>query len=227
MKRPIHKWQPEDRPREKCLNQGARQLTTTECLALIIQSGCKTHSAVDVARELLHKYESRLDRLASAEPKEWESAPGIGPAKAARIAAALELARRSEGLPAGAYPSIQSSRQAYELLRTDLSALNHEEFWAIYLSQANKVQRKMCISKGGWTQTLADSRVILQQALTHKSTAIIVAHNHPSGRLVPSEADRQLTQRLKSSCQMLDIALLDHLIIGRDDYVSFADSGWM
>ena len=224
---PISAWQPEERPREKCLSHGVRSLSTSECLALILQTGSHKQSALDLARTLLQPYDGDLSAMLKASPVEWEAVPGIGPAKSARIAAALELSRRLLNQPQVIAPCIKSSKDSYDALKDQLDDIDHEEFWVLYLSQANRVLHKACIGKGGWSQTLADSRVIYQVALTHKACGIIVAHNHPSGRLHPSHADRQLTKRLQQVAKMLDITFLDHLIIGKGDYVSFADKGWL
>jgi len=209
---PIPQWSPEDRPREKCLDQGARSLTTTECLALLLRTGDRSRTALS---------------LAQANPEGWTQTPGVGPAKAAALAAAFELGRRMREEEGVVPQRIRASADAFEVLRPKLEGLDHEEFWVVYLSRAHEVLASECVGKGGWTGTLADLRVVYQRALARRAPAIVVAHNHPSGRLVPSPEDRALTQRMVHAGQFLDIVLLDHLIIGRRDYVSFADRGWL
>ena len=209
---PIPQWSPEDRPREKCLDQGARSLTTTECLALLLRTGDRSRTALS---------------LAQANPEGWTQTPGVGPAKAAALAAAFELGRRMREEEGVVPQRIRASADAFEVLRPKLEGLDHEEFWVVYLSRAHEVLASECVGKGGWTGTLADLRVVFQRALARRAPAIVVAHNHPSGRLVPSPEDRALTQRMVHAGQFLDIVLLDHLIIGRRDYVSFADRGWL
>ena len=153
---------------------------------------------------------------------------GMGPAKAAALAAAFELGRRMrEGAEQGVRKRIYGSKEAFEVLRPKLLSLDHEEFWVLFLSRAHEVIGCECVGKGGWTGTVADLRVLFQRALELRAPAVIVAHNHPSGRLVPSEEDRELTRRLVQVGVFLDIGVLDHLIVGQGDYVSFADKGWM
>ena len=153
---------------------------------------------------------------------------GLGPAKAAALAAAFELGRRMrEGEEVAVRKRIFGSKEAFELLKPKLLSLDHEEFWVLFLSRAHEVLACECVGKGGWTGTVADLRVLFQRALELRAPAVIVAHNHPSGRLVPSEEDKELTRRLVQVGVFLDIGVLDHLIVGQRDYVSFADKGWM
>jgi len=224
---PIPQWSPEDRPREKCLDQGARSLTTTECLALLLRTGDRSRTALSLAQALWRAHGEDLHALAQANPEGWTQTPGVGPAKAAALAAAFELGRRMREEEGVVPQRIRASADAFEVLRPKLEGLDHEEFWVVYLSRAHEVLASECVGKGGWTVTLADLRVVFQRALAQRAPAIVVAHNHPSGRLVPSPEDRALTQRMVHAGQFLDIVLLDHLIIGRRDYVSFADRGWL
>ncbi len=224
---PIPEWSPEDRPREKCLAQGARSLSTTECLALLLRSGDRDGTALSLAQGLWRAHGEDLQALVLANPEGWMQTHGVGPAKATALAAAFELGRRMRDGDGAAPKRIRGSVDAYEVLRPKLEGLDHEEFWVMYLSRAHEVLASECIGKGGWTGTLADLRVLYQRALARRAPAILVGHNHPSGRLVPSPEDRELTQRMLHAGRFLDIVLLDHLIIGRRDYVSFADKGWL
>ena len=222
---PISAWQPGERPREKCLSHGVRSLSTSECLALILQTGSHKQSALDLARTLLQPYDGDLSAMREASPVEWEAVPGIGPAKSARIAAALELSRRLLNQPQVIAPCIKSSKDSYDALKDQLDDIDHEEFWVLYLNRKNEVIKKENISKGGISGTIADSKIIFKSAIEKLSSAIILCHNHPSGNLKPSKADISLTKKLKETGVILDTPVLDHLIIGEKDYFSFADEG--
>ena len=198
--------------------QGIRGMTSAECLALILRSGTRENSAVDLARALLEEYGGQLQRLASADVLALQSMGGVGLAKAAAVAAAFEVGRDR---------FIRGSDDVFQLLNPSMSALDHEQFWVVYLNRANKIIHYECVGRGGWTATAADVRVVYQRALALRSPALVVAHNHPSGRLEPSEEDRRLTQRLVEGAKILELTCLDHLIIGQNQYVSFADRGWM
>ena len=223
----IPQWSSEDRPREKCLSQGSRSLTTTECLALLLRTGHRDGTALSLAQGLWRAHGEDLQTLIEASPEVWMHSFGVGPAKSAALAAAFELGRRMREGEGGSRQTIRGSADAFDVLRPKLEALDHEEFWVMYLSRAHHVLACECIGKGGWTGTVADLRVLFQRALIWRAPAIVVAHNHPSGRLVPSAEDRELTNRMVHAGKFLDIVLLDHLIIGRRDYVSFADRGWL
>lgn len=224
----IRLWSEEDRPRERALSNGIRGMTSSECLALILRSGTRTHSAVDLARVILDDFGGSLDQLASADVVALQRIGGVGLAKAAAVSAAFELGRRASGSGRVAAANVvRGSRDVFQLLNPCLSALDHEQFWVVYMNRANRVVHYECVGKGGWTATAADVRVVYQRALALKTPALIVAHNHPSGQLEPSEEDRRLTQRLVEGAKILDLTCLDHLIIGQNQYVSFADRGWM
>lgn len=224
----IREWSPEDRPQEKCLAQGSRALSTAECLALLIRSGAQGASALQVAQKLWRAHGEDLQRLSAARPEALMREVGLGPAKAAALAAAFELGRRMrEGEEVAVRKRIFGSKEAFEVLKPKLLSLDHEEFWVLFLNRAHEVLACECVGKGGWTGTVADLRVLFQRALELRAPAVIVAHNHPSGRLVPSEEDKELTRRLVQVGVFLDIGVLDHLIVGQRDYVSFADKGWM
>lgn len=224
----IKLWSEEDRPRERALSRGIRGMTTSECLALVLRSGTRSQSAIDLARSMLDAYGGSIDRLAAADVVALQSLGGIGLAKAAAVSAAFELGRRaSSGARQGEAKVVRGSSDVFQLLNPSLAALDHEQFWVVYLNRGNKVVHYECVGKGGWTATAADVRVVYHRALALKTPALVVAHNHPSGRLEPSEEDRRLTQRLVEGARILDLTCLDHLIIGQNQYVSFADRGWM
>ena len=226
--RSIRSWSEEERPRERAMAQGIRSMTSAECLALILRSGTRENSAVDLARALLEEYGGQLQRLASADVLALQGLGGVGLAKAAAVAAAFELGRRAAGNESvGRDRFIRGSDDVFQLLNPSMSALDHEQFWVVYLNRANKIIHYECVGRGGWTATAADVRVVYQRALALRSPALVVAHNHPSGRLEPSEEDRRLTQRLVEGAKILELTCLDHLIIGQNQYVSFADRGWM
>jgi DNA repair protein RadC len=224
----IKLWSEEDRPRERALACGIRGMTTSECLALILRSGTRSKSAIDLARSVLDAYGGSVERLASADVIALQNLGGIGLAKAAAVSAAFELGRRAaNGSRLEEAKVVRGSSDVFQLLNPSLAALDHEQFWVVYLNRGNKVVHYECVGKGGWTATAADVRVVYQRALALKTPALVVAHNHPSGRLEPSDEDRRLTQRLVEGARILDLTCLDHIIIGQNQYVSFADRGWM
>jgi DNA repair protein RadC len=219
----IKAWAEEDRPREKLSTQGRRALTDAELIAILIGSGSRTETAVELSKRILHHYDNDLNRLAKASIQELSNFRGIGEAKAISIIAALEIGRRRDDTEIKAVESILSSKDAYNLMRRHLVDLNHEEFWIILLGRASKVLGKELISKGGLSGTVADPKVIFHIALQHQASGIILIHNHPSGNLKPSQLDISLTKRLSEAGRMLDIQILDHLIIDDTGYYSFGD----
>lgn len=223
----IKNWSEDDRPREKMLLRGAGALTDAELLTILISSGTKEKSALDLAREILSLARNNLQQLGRLGVADFKKVKGIGEARAITIAAALELGRRrqiSEGLQR---PALSGSRQVVEILTPLLRDLNHEAFCALYLNSANKLLHYEILSNGGLSGTVADTRIILKHALMHSASSIIVAHNHPSGNLRASEQDRLLTGKLKDSAALMDIKLLDHIIISGDGFLSMADEGIM
>ncbi|MBS1521260.1 MAG: DNA repair protein RadC [Bacteroidetes bacterium] len=219
----IKAWAEEDRPREKLSTQGRRALTDAELIAILIGSGSRTETAVELSKRILHHYDNDLNRLAKASIQELSNFRGIGEAKAISIIAALEIGRRRDDTEVKAVESILSSKDAYNLMRRHLVDLNHEEFWIILLGRSSKVLGKELISKGGLSGTVADPKIIFHIALQHQASGIILIHNHPSGNLKPSQLDISLTKRLSEAGRMLDIQILDHLIIGDTGYYSFGD----
>ena len=219
----IKNWSQGDQPREKLRDKGKTVLSDAELVAILIGSGNKNESAVDLCKRILASVDNNLSELGKLSIKQLMEFKGIGEAKAITIAAALELGRRRRGEEALNKKKITSSKSVFEVMQPILGDLPHEEFWIIYLNNSNKVLLKQQQSKGGITGTLVDVRLVLKQALEVGATSLILAHNHPSGTLVPSEADKQLTQKLKQAANSLDIKVLDHLIVTEKAYFSFAD----
>lgn len=223
---PISKLTATDRPRERLLQLGRSVLSDSELIAILLGSGLKDKSALTLAREMLHGA-GGLRSLARWNTDDYLRYPGIGEAKAIRVIAAFELGRRYPLEPPNTKPVITNSSDAYDQLYPVLSDLRHEEFWVLYLSNANKVLSRDRLSQGGMTGTVTDLRILFRRALMVHATGVILAHNHPSGNLEPSGADHKLTQKAVEAGQFMDIAVMDHLIITPDDYVSFADEGWI
>lgn len=219
----IKSWAEEDRPREKLSTQGRRALTDAELIAILIGSGSRTESAVELSKRILHHYDNDLNKLAKASIAELSNFRGIGEAKAISIIAALEIGRRRNDTETKAIETIISSKDAYNLMRRHLVDLNHEEFWIILLGRSSKVLGKELISKGGLSGTVADPKVIFHIALQHQASALILVHNHPSGSLKPSHLDINLTKNLAAAGKMLDIQVFDHLIITDTGFFSFGD----
>ncbi len=219
----IKNWSQDDQPREKLLYKGKSALSDAELVAILIGSGNREESAVGLCKRILASVDNNLSELGKLSIKQLMEYKGIGEAKAITIAAAMELGRRRRGEEALEKKKITSSASVFELMQPIIGELQHEEFWIIYLNNSNKVLQKNQLSKGGITGTLVDVRLVLKNALELGATGIILAHNHPSGTLKPSSADKQLTQKLKSASESLDIKVLDHLIITEKAYFSFAD----
>ncbi|MBZ9629381.1 DNA repair protein RadC [Salegentibacter sp. LM13S] len=221
----IKSWAEDDRPREKLLQKGKVSLSDAELIAILIGSGSRNESAVQLSKRILASTGNQLSDLGKLSVKKLCEFKGIGPAKAVSIVAAMELGRRRRTEEALEKKKITSSASVFELMQPIIGELYHEEFWIIYLNNSNKVIEQLQLSKGGITGTLVDVRITLRKALEVGATSIILAHNHPSGTLKPSEADKQLTQKLKTAAQSLDIKVLDHLIVTEKSYFSFADEG--
>jgi len=221
----IKSWSQDDRPREKLRDQGPRILSKAELIAILIGSGNKEESAVDLSKRILASANHNLNALGKMSIAQLMEFKGIGEAKAITIAAALELGRRRREDIDLAPKKIQSSKTVFEIMEPLIGELPHEEFWIIYLNNSNKILKKVQLSKGGMTGTLVDTRLVMKQALDTGATAIILSHNHPSGTLKPSQADLSITKKLKEAGALLDIKVLDHLIITQNAYLSFADEG--
>jgi DNA repair protein RadC len=221
----IKEWSPDDRPREKMMLKGKAALSDAELIAILLGSGTTALSAVDLAKNVLVNAGHNLHTLGQLTIRDLVKVKGIGTAKAMTIVAALELGRRRKDILPEERPKISGSKDAFELLKSDLQDLPHEEFWMLLLNRANRLIRKVPISQGGVAGTVADPKIIFKSALEELASGIIVAHNHPSGNLTASQADIQLTQRLKESGKLLEIQVLDHLIFAGYKYFSFADEG--
>lgn len=219
----IKNWSQDDQPREKLLYKGKAALSDAELVAILIGSGNREESAVALCMRILASVDNNLSELGKLSVKQLMEFKGIGEAKAITISAAMELGRRRRGEEALEKKKITSSISVFELMQPVIGELQHEEFWIIYLNNSNKVIQKNQLSKGGITGTLVDVRLVLKNALEVGATGLILAHNHPSGTLKPSEADKQITAKLKNAAQSLDIKVLDHLIITENAYFSFAD----
>jgi DNA repair protein RadC len=215
----------DDRPREKFLLKGKTSLSDSELLAIILGSGNNEDSAVELARKILASVENNWQNLSKLSIKDLMKFKGIGEAKAISVAATLEIGRRKASQETPEKTSISSARDSYNVFSQHLSDLRTEEFWAIFLNQKNQIVYKTQISKGGISGTLVDVRVLFRIALEHFATSIIVAHNHPSGSLKPSLEDIQITKNIKNAGEILNVTLLDHLIIGDNSFLSFAEEG--
>ena len=219
----IKNWSQDDQPREKLRDKGKAALSDAELVAILIGSGNRDESAVALCKRILASVDYNLSELGRLSINQLMAFKGIGEAKAITIAAAMELGRRRRGEEALEKKKITSSASVFELMQSIIGELPHEEFWIIYLNNSNKVIQKNQLSKGGITGTLVDVRLALKTALEVGATGIILAHNHPSGTLKPSNSDKQLTTKLNTAAQSLDIKILDHLIITEKAYFSFAD----
>ncbi|MGA1977415.1 MAG: DNA repair protein RadC [Bacteroidales bacterium] len=221
----ITDWAEEDRPREKLLQKGTSSLSDAELIAILISSGTKDKSAVDLGRELLLMADNNLNNLGKLTLFELQKINGIGPARAVAITAALELGRRRKLAEAGDVVQIKCSKDVADIFQPLLSDLLHEEFWILFLNRSNRVISRMKLSQGGVSGTVTDVRMVMKKAIEYLASGIIVCHNHPSGNLNPSESDAKITQKIKEAGSLMDIQLLDHLIISEKDYYSFADNG--
>jgi len=221
----IKSWAEDDRPREKLMNKGHSALSDAELLAILIGSGSRNESAVDLAKRILAKADNNLSQLGKMTLADLKAFKGMGEAKAITIMAAMELGRRRKQADRIEREQVSGSKDVFELMEPQLADLPHEEFWIILLNRSNKIIRKECISRGGITGTVADLRLIFKPAIESLATGIIVCHNHPSGNIKPSDADVSLTRKIRDAGTLLDIQLLDHLIIVEKAYYSFADEG--
>lgn len=219
----IKSWALDDRPREKLLAKGKVSLSDAELIAILISSGNREESAVALSRRILKSVNGNINALAKLSVQKLSKFKGIGEAKAISIITALELGKRRQLQLALEKPKIKSSKAVFNIMQPIIGDLEHEEFWVLFLNNSNKVLAKSQMSKGGLTATVVDIRLLFKQAIELAAVAIIICHNHPSGKLIPSAADKDLTQKIKSGGVTLDIKLLDHLIITEKYYFSFAD----
>lgn len=224
----IKEWDESDRPREKLLLKGTSALSDAEILAIIIGSGTRGCSAVELAKLILSDCNNDLNELTKLSVEALASKyHGIGEAKAIGIVASLELARRKASVTQVEKFLINSSQLAYKLMAPTISDLPHEEFWIILLNRANKVIKTVCISQGGISGTVTDIRLIMRASVEVLATGIILCHNHPSGNLKPSEQDIQITHRIRDAGQIFEIPVVDHIIVSESGYYSFADEGML
>jgi DNA repair protein RadC len=221
----IKSWAEDDRPREKLITKGRQALSDAELLAILLSSGNKNETAVQLAQRILNSHQNSINQLAKLQLNDLKKFKGVGEAKAVTIAAALEIGRRRTDETVEEKIKITSSKHAYDTLKSKLSDLPHEEFWVLFMTRSNSVIKTECISKGGVSGTVVDVRLILKPAIECLASGIILAHNHPSGNLKPSHEDIQLTKKVKEAATLVDISIQDHLIIGDQAYYSFADEG--
>ncbi len=221
---PISQWAEDDRPREKLLLKGKGQLSKAELIAILIGSGNRDESAVELSKRILNEVDNNLAELSKLSINELCKYKGIGEAKAISIIAALEIGRRRRADDVIKNTNkIKSSKDAYDIFYADLSDKNYEEFWILLLDRANHIIKKINISEGGLSGTIADPKKIFKLALEHNCSSIILAHNHPSNNIVPSDNDIKLTKNILAAGRTLEIGVLDHIIVGSDNYFSFAD----
>jgi len=219
----IKSWAEDDRPREKLMLKGKTALSDAELIAILIGSGSRNESAVDLSKRILSSIDNNLNKLGKLSVSDLLKFKGIGDAKAVSIITALELGRRRRIEDALELPEIKSSKAIFNIMQPLIGELQHEEFWIVYLNNSNRVLHKEQLSKGGLTGTLVDVRLVFKKGIELFSTAIILCHNHPSGKLQPSQADKSITSKLKLAGETLDIKVLDHIIITENAYFSFAD----
>lgn len=223
----IKSWAEDDRPREKLLLKGKIALSDAELIAILIGSGTKNESAVSLAKRILTSVDNNLNKLGKQQVLDLMKFKGIGEAKAISIITALELGRRRRLEEALVVPKISGSKDVFNIMQPVIGELTHEEFWVVYLNNSNKVLFKNQLSKGGITGTLVDIRLVFKKALDLNATGLILSHNHPSGKLKPSNADKLITAKMVKAGETLDLKVLDHLIITENDYFSFADENLM
>jgi DNA repair protein RadC len=221
----IKNWAVDDRPREKLLTKGKESLSDSELLAILISSGNRDKSAVELAKDILALGKNNLNELGKISLKELMKIKGIGEAKAITIAAALELGRRRQATTFLNKTFVRSSNDLAEFLKTTLKDYSYEVFAVVYLNKSNKINHFEIISKGGMTSTVVDPRILFKKAFEVEATSIVLCHNHPSGNLKPSRHDEELTYKIKEAAKYLDIQIIDHLIVSEEGYFSFSDEG--
>ncbi len=219
----IKSWAKDDRPREKLLLKGKTVLSDAELLAILISSGSQNVSAVALSKRILASIDNNLNKLGKLSVLDLKKFKGIGEAKAISIIVALELGRRRRLEETIELLKITSSKDVFDIMQPLIGELQHEEFWIVYLNNYNRVLNKEQLSKGGLTGTLVDVRLVFKKAIELNAVAVVLCHNHPSGKLLPSSADNSITNKLKQAGETLDIKVLDHVIITEIAYFSFAD----
>jgi DNA repair protein RadC len=224
---PIREWAEDDRPREKLLLKGRQSLSDAELIAILMGSGSRNESAVDLAKRILKESSDNLMELSKLSVQDLMKFKGVGEAKAISIIAALELGKRRRGAEALERKKISSSKDVFEFFSSIVGDLTYETFYILLLNRANSIIRGVQISEGGISGTVADPKKIFKLALDHNATSIILCHNHPSGNVKPSQDDIALTKKIKKAGETMDISVLDHIILGDEKYYSFADEGMM
>ncbi len=219
----IKNWAEDDKPREKLMLKGKSVLSDAELIAILIGSGSRNESAVDLSKRILASVDNNLNALGKLTIDQLSNFKGIGEAKAISIISAMELARRRRSEETIELPKITSSKMVFEIMQPIIGELSHEEFWILYLNNANKILHKSQLSKGGITGTIVDVRMVFKTALEQNATYIILVHNHPSGNLTPSMDDISITKKLKLAGQQLNILVQDHVIISENGFYSFRD----
>lgn len=222
---PITNWSEDDKPREKLMLKGKSVLSDAELIAILIGSGSRNESAVDLSKRILASVDHNLNALGKLSIAQLMNFKGIGEAKAISIIAAMELGRRRRNEDVIVLTKITSSKTVFDLMQPIIGELPHEEFWVLFLNNSNKILFKAQLSKGGMTGTMVDVRIVFKLALEQNATSIILIHNHPSGKLQASDADIQITKKIKGAGLQLDIPVLDHIIITETGYYSFVDEG--
>ena len=226
-KKSIKEWAADDRPREKMITKGKAALSNAELMAILLHTGSGEQSAVELSRSILDTVDNNLIALSNLTLDDLMKHKGIGEAKAITIMAALELGKRRRGAEASLPTEVKDSKDSFERFLPYIDDMRQEHFLVLYLNQSNHALKVECISNGGTTNVIADPKLIFKNALSLNATAIILGHNHPSGNPRPSEDDRQLTKKLVAAGKLLDIAVMDHVIIGNERYYSFRDHGEM
>jgi DNA repair protein RadC len=220
---PIKQWAEADRPREKMLLLGKQNLSDAELLAIILGSGSREETALDLSKRILASVENNLNKLGKQDLKALQQFKGMGQVKSITLAAALELGRRRQNSEILETPKITCSKDVYDLMYSRMVDLAYEEFWILLLNRANLVEHKILISKGGVAGTVVDNKIIFKHALSHLASSIILVHNHPSSNNRPSKADIDITKKINEAGKMLDIKVLDHVIVAGQNYYSFSD----
>lgn len=223
----IKDWAVEDRPREKLITQGARSLSDAELIAILIRSGNKNKTALELAKQILNSVNNQLNLLGKKRIEFYTSVKGMGEVKAINIIAALELGRRRKEADVFINKKITGSQDVAEIFSPLLSDIEHEEFWILLLDRSNRIIEKQMVSKGGISGTVIDIRLIMKSAIDKLASSLILCHNHPSGNLDVSEADKEITNKIQKAGNILDIPVLDHIIIGNNKYFSFADKNYL
>lgn len=217
-----------DRPREKLLAKGISSLTNTEILAILLGSGSRYESVIDLSSRILMDNKNSFEELGRRSVRELiHKYIGVGLAKAVVISAATELARRTRFEKVSEVKKISNSKDVFNYFNPLISFFIHEEFWVLYLNRANKILSHECLSKGGISGTVIDRRILFSHALERNATSIIVCHNHPSGNTAPSDADINITKKISNAGDIMDIKLIDHIIVGGGAYFSFVDNSLM